>query len=77
MSEKIKIEKGIKGPATRMAGKYPFKDMEIGDSFLVPFESEMTIRTRAYHFGGTNPGFKFTVRKVQNGIRCWRIPVKE
>jgi hypothetical protein len=67
----FKIEKGvpIRGAA---ADVYPFRDMEVGDSFLVPSGSARQARNAAYMFGARN-SVKFKSRAVSGGLRVWRI----
>jgi hypothetical protein len=78
-----KIEKGIE-PVNPNGGKlgkpriYPFDKMEIGDSFFV--ESNNVNQTRnslgacCYNYVKRNdPEKKFMVRKVEGGVRVWRI----
>lgn len=57
---------------TPRAGKYPWRTMEIGDSFF----SEETNRNRigsAASKAAKKTGFRFTVRVVDGGIRVWRV----
>jgi hypothetical protein len=49
--------------------KYPWRTMDIGDSFLAPGKS---INGQATH-AAQRTGRKFTVRKVADGWRVWRI----
>ena len=71
-----KIEAGIAIPsANRYKGgrksKYPFADLKVGESFLVPSKTTMS-------FGATvqtarkRTGFTFTTRNVDGGVRIWR-----
>jgi len=66
-----KIEKGIPLPprGARLSRKWPWHEMEVGDSFLVPAGERAT-------GGGTMGKFmgrKFTERKLPDGsIRIWR-----
>jgi hypothetical protein len=71
---KYKIEKGIKSPAAG-GWKYPFKQMQPGDSFLIKEDAMEVarIRTAAYHYGRENKGIKFSIRKTDSGFRCWRL----
>ncbi len=79
------IEKNIPIPPLAKRGqkqgeksghRYPFKAMEIGDSFLVECESIHDMRVRnnirlsIYNQAVTS---RFTVRRVENGLRVWRI----
>ncbi len=64
----MQIEKNIPIPAT-----YPFKDMEVGDSFLVPEEVNRAAVTNSARRFGKNHGMEFTVRSISGGrLRCWR-----
>ena len=69
----IKIDKDIPIPTIR--GKYPFKDMKVGDSFLVekPTVSKHNVAS-ALHSSAKKMGkdYKITVRREENGVRCWR-----
>lgn len=71
------IEKGIKLPEPiipgRPASKYPWRKMNIGDSFFVPVNEVKlsSLYTMASHAGGYH-NKKFTVRKVTDGFRVWR-----
>jgi len=68
-----KIEKNIpvsKNYAGRSA-KYPFGEMEIGDSVLIEgLKSKPVVAASAY---GKNNGKKFSSRAEGNGFRIWRI----
>lgn len=69
----FKIEKNV--PITRgfrrgRPSKYPFLDMEVGDSFA--FEVEMYKKVAAAAFThGKNHGSKFSVSLTS--LRCWRV----
>lgn len=68
----MKIEKGIPMPEKRGAPrKYPFPDMEIGDSFEALIEPD-ALRAAAYKFQKRYGG-QFKVRKHENGARAWRV----
>ena len=72
-----KVEKGIPIPE-RSNKKYPWGEMEVGDSFFIKCEYT---RLKHQSIGGSktnwkkrhNPNCKFTVRRVDGGIRAWRI----
>ena len=75
-----KIEKGITIKNKEVKVKFPFKDMEVGDSFL--FETKEKELTSArniinssfvYFRTKTNKDWKIATRKVENGLRVWRI----
>lgn len=69
----FEIEKFIPIPAGYcMARKYPFGEMEVGDSVL--FSVDEMKRARSYsHSFGLRHGRKFTTRKVDGGMMIWRI----
>jgi hypothetical protein len=65
----IKIESGIPMPA-----KFPFAEMKVGDSFLVPEGmNKSTVAVYANRYAKKTGYAKFTVRKTAEGYRCWRI----
>lgn len=73
------IEKGIEPPKGQMGRRrsYPFPDMEIGDSFFVPFEEgdlkvKAAVQAAATHYGKRH-GMKFATRSIEGGIRVWRL----
>lgn len=71
----IEVDIGVPIPTilgrTGSPPKYPFKKMNIGDSFRadIPTKS-MSNAASAY---SRRHGAKFTVRKEGNGSRVWRI----
>ena len=69
----LKIEKGIKIPEVnpKKNYKYPWTDMEVGDSFLVNFIDILRVRIAAHYHSKTS-GRKYTTRIVDNGARVWR-----
>ncbi len=72
----MKIEKGIpvRDPRTDANGvrrKYPWDEMETGDSFFAPVSSNALRTTAAYHAKKT--GQEFIVRKENDGARAWRV----
>ena len=81
----IQIEQNIPMPAPfnkrgRALGKkgvpiYPYRQMNVGDSFHVDTEDDdHTQQIRVYASGpwSKKTGFKFSVRKEPNGCRVWR-----
>ncbi len=73
----MKIEKGIPCPYSAKADglKYPFKEMKVGDSFLLSQEmNPMSVRNCYFQFLYREKlGWKFTVKKTIEGYRCWRL----
>ena len=76
---KYQIEKGVSLPVPTKNIKYPFKEMGIGDSFIISNEYSRALMTKysnaARNFGNIqNPKRKFSLRKVEeNKLRVWRI----
>lgn len=74
------IDKGVEipaphGVATRRV--YPFREMEIGDSFLVPGDGDKRqlqarIGSAASYYGKRN-NKRFVTRSVEGGVRVWRV----
>jgi hypothetical protein len=77
----IKIEKGVPIPARpKRADKYPFAQMEVGDSFAIPsseFRPPALIKSvaiSAYRSWAlrNKSDWKFKACLVENGVRIWR-----
>lgn len=73
----ISVEAGIKlPPKPKAPGRktiYPFKTMKVRESFLFP---EGTPSATAYAAGAywtRKTDREFTVRKTEEGFRCWRV----
>lgn len=68
----FEIDKGVDIPTSRT--RYPFSEMDPGDSIL--FESEKqaaSARVAAVRFAqARSPEWGFTLRKVEGGWRLWR-----
>ena len=64
-----KIEKNIPIPNI----KYPFAELEIGDSFYVEGGRNVTsaVRVAAFTFA-KKTNTSFVTRTVENGVRIWR-----
>ena len=72
----IKIETGIPIP-TRDDGKrpsYPFREMNVGDSFTAARDVQIKVIGAAKVFKHRNPGWDFAKRRTEDGgVRIWRI----
>lgn len=71
------VEKGIPLPPKSKTGprtRYPFEEMQVGDSFLVP---DGKAKNRALAIAMTRAGkmlgTQYTQRQVSDGVRVWRI----
>jgi len=67
------IESGVVMPQDRM--RYPFRDMEPGDSILFKDKRQSnSARVAAIRFVRVHkPGWQFQLRKVTEGWRLWRV----
>lgn len=71
----MEIEKNIPIPRSHAEGvKYPFPQMEIGDSFVVPIDRRVAVCMACLRYKEKH-GKQFTTRKTEDGksIRVWRI----
>jgi len=76
MSE-FKVDKNVPMPATRAAGRhaiFPWRVMEIGDSFFVtPDQTPLKYVSRRAWQAFKLTGCRFMTRAVDGGVRVWRI----
>jgi hypothetical protein len=75
---RIQIEKGVPAPKqTTRSGKYPFRDMVVGDSFFITDENPEPIRKKissaACMFCKKNDKYKFKTQVFDTGVRVWRV----
>ena len=66
----LDVEKHIPLPAERK--RYPYKDMDIGDSFFV-HAGKMQVVCNANYRASKKLGFKFIARCEPEGVRVWRV----
>lgn len=85
---KFPIEKSVPVPPTiSVSARYPYAEMEVGDSFFVP-ETTLTQHGKPIKFSGLasmtsrkgtemtkalGKTYKFISRKVKGGFRVWRV----
>lgn len=77
----VEIEKGVPVPVeekpfagfARSKSKYPFAEMEVGDSVFYEGESNGGKVHASMVKSGQRHGRVFTSRKVDGGLRIWRI----
>lgn len=78
----MEIQKNIPIPAKPKKGRhhiYPFRMMEVGDSFLLPDTKGLKriydhpVYDAARKFKIRNEGFDFSLALTQQGLRIWRI----
>lgn len=70
MSE-FKIEKGIPIPPKPNYTKYPWRDMDVGDSFYVAGKTIHTIRGSMVN-ANKRINREFVARQEGDGVRVWR-----
>ena len=78
--KKIIIEKNIPLPPKINREVYPFRKMEIGDSFLVEiintqniYNQKQRIMIAKWRFCQRNESKKFKTLSVKEGLRVWRV----
>jgi hypothetical protein len=64
---KPSVEKNIPIPK-----RWPFDEMKVGDSFLIPADVKRVTFSVAAKRWANKHGAKFTTRKTPEGYRCWR-----
>jgi hypothetical protein len=72
----VMVEKNVDMPVMRVtASKYPYDEMEVGDSFMVTSERISMINTMCgvNKKKGEELGMKFIAKRVEGGVRVWRI----
>jgi hypothetical protein len=79
----IKLDKGVPiPPRTRGHGphrKFPWEEMEIGDSFFVPKkgkhypQTDVSAKSYVKRHLATMAGKKFAARRNSEGVRIWRV----
>jgi hypothetical protein len=66
----VRIDRGIPIPSAYKC-KYPWKELEIGDSFLMDGAPRQV--ANAVSRAGRAYGRKFSTRKTREGVRVWRV----
>lgn len=71
------IDKSIPFPEIKRwnAGelKYPWRELTVGDSFLVSKEVKLSSMHAQCSRYGRQYGRKFRARKTEEGVRVWRV----
>jgi hypothetical protein len=69
--KKYKIESGV---PMLTKSKWPFREMNLDDSFAVSQNEVASLRSAAYAFMQRNPTWKLAVHTNSGGgARCWRV----
>ena len=69
----IKVEKGIPIPPTSNRGKYPWLQMEVGDSFFAPGRKTSQIGSCYNRIVGKTFRSRTRIENGVKGVRVWRI----
>ena len=70
----FKIEKGVRLVSVgSKPSHYPFDEMSEGDSFLVTDEKLIQGLRHAASYWSRSKGGKLTIRRVDDGWRCWML----
>lgn len=67
----IAVEKNIPIPPEKKRNVYPYKSIEVGESFFVP-TGKLQIVCNANYRSGKQLNKKFIARKENEGVRVWR-----
>jgi len=59
--------------ASQKYARYPFEQMEVGDSFFVPDDKDERAAAEHAHNYAKMRSCKFSTRKVPGGRRIWRV----
>ena len=70
-----KIEKGIRppDPPPCSPNRYPFGEMEVGDSFFLEGVMEGSIRSACSQWKKRHPGWFYRIAADGLGLRVWRV----
>jgi hypothetical protein len=72
----MKVEKDVPMPDHIKRGarsRYPFRDMEVGDSVFIEGEGTNGNAYSAAQMHGRGAGKRFRGRQEGNGLRIWRV----
>jgi hypothetical protein len=72
MMTELVIEDKVRMPKPRVVYAYPYEDMGIGDSFVVPLEARQKVLNANYR-ANKRLGLKFTSRTEGDVVRVWRV----
>jgi hypothetical protein len=71
MITEIVLESGVSMPKQRTVYAYPYEDMEVGDSFVVPLDARAKVLNANYR-AGKRLGRYFAARTEGDHVRVWR-----
>lgn len=74
------ISKNVPLPPRRNCAEFPWRNLQIGDSFFIPSDKAGINGKRVYMSASNlkrhmSEPVRFSIRKVQGGYRAWRVEV--
>lgn len=66
------IEANVPLPEEKSKHNYPYEQLQVGESFLVP-GGNMNLLCNYNNTRGKKLGMKFVCRKEGDGVRVWRV----
>jgi len=72
MVDMIKIDKEIPPPQRKKRNTYPYRKMDVGESFFVGDVNISLMCNNNYRISRAT-GMRFIARREGNGVRVWRI----
>ena len=72
MANTYEIDKNVQISNKPRTYIYPYRDMDVGDSFFIPNGKLPTVNA-ANHRAFKRFGMKFSARTMDGGIRVWRV----
>lgn len=69
--QEIELERGIDMPLVRVVYSYPYEEMDVGDSFVVPVSARQKVLNANYR-ASRRLGCGFTAKTEGEVIRVWR-----
>jgi len=67
----IEVVRGVDLPKMRVVYAYPYEEMEVGDSFVVPVSARQKVLNANYR-AGKRLGMGFTAKTEGMMVRVWR-----
>jgi hypothetical protein len=68
----LKIDKNVPYQPERPRNRYPFAQMECGDSIFVPAPTSYSARVAAYRYAKLH-NVRFASQIDEKGVRIWRV----
>ena len=68
----ITIAKDVEMPKVRVVYEYPYEEMDVGDSFVVPVEARQRVLNANYR-ASRRLGCRFSTRTEGESVRVWRV----